>query len=64
MFCDGCGSELQPAQVFCSRCGKQIVGPVSCGSAAIRVAWRVMFTCSAFYGWRYSAFNTLGGLFC
>jgi hypothetical protein len=29
MFCDGCGSEVQPGQAFCSRCGKQIVGSVS-----------------------------------
>ncbi|MFZ0200497.1 MAG: zinc ribbon domain-containing protein [Candidatus Sulfotelmatobacter sp.] len=29
MFCDGCGAEVQRGQAFCSRCGKQIVGPVS-----------------------------------
>lgn len=29
MFCDGCGAAVQPGQAFCSRCGKQIVGPVS-----------------------------------
>src|ERR1700727_399918 len=29
MFCDGCGSAMQAGQGFCSRCGKQIVGPVS-----------------------------------
>jgi hypothetical protein len=29
MFCDGCGTAVQPGQAFCSRCGKQIVGPVS-----------------------------------
>jgi hypothetical protein len=28
MFCDGCGTTVQPGQAFCSRCGKQIVGPV------------------------------------
>jgi hypothetical protein len=28
MFCDGCGSAVQPGQGFCSRCGKQIVGTV------------------------------------
>lgn len=27
MFCDGCGAAVQPGQAFCSRCGKQIVGP-------------------------------------
>lgn len=29
MFCDGCGAAVEPGQAFCSRCGKQIVGPVS-----------------------------------
>ncbi len=28
MFCDGCGAAVQAGQAFCSRCGKQIVGPV------------------------------------
>ncbi len=28
MFCDGCGGAVQPGQSFCSKCGKQIVGPV------------------------------------
>jgi len=26
---DGCGTAVQPGQAFCSRCGKQIVGPVA-----------------------------------
>ena len=29
MFCDGCGASVQPGQGFCSKCGKQIVGPVA-----------------------------------
>ncbi len=29
MFCDGCGAAVQPGQAFCSRCGKQILGPVA-----------------------------------
>ena len=29
MFCDACGTAVQPGQAFCSKCGKQIVGPVS-----------------------------------
>jgi hypothetical protein len=28
MFCDQCGSQLQPAQPKCGRCGKPVVGPV------------------------------------
>jgi hypothetical protein len=29
MFCDRCGAAVQPGQAFCSKCGKQIVGPIS-----------------------------------
>jgi len=29
MFCDGCGAAVQAGQAFCSKCGKQIVGPVA-----------------------------------
>lgn len=28
MYCDGCGTAVQPGQLFCSKCGKQIVGGV------------------------------------
>jgi hypothetical protein len=28
MFCDGCGSAVQPGQPFCASCGKQILGSV------------------------------------
>jgi hypothetical protein len=28
MFCDGCGTAVQPGQEYCSKCGKQVVGPV------------------------------------
>lgn len=26
MFCDGCGAAVQPGQLFCNKCGKQIIG--------------------------------------
>jgi hypothetical protein len=29
MFCDQCGTQLQPAQSNCSRCGKPVLGPAS-----------------------------------
>jgi hypothetical protein len=29
MYCDGCGAVMQAGQVFCSRCGKQVLGPVT-----------------------------------
>jgi hypothetical protein len=28
MFCDQCGTQLQPAQQSCARCGKPVLGPV------------------------------------
>jgi zinc ribbon protein len=31
MFCDKCGSALQANQNFCSRCGKEIAGPMMVG---------------------------------
>ena len=61
MFCDGCGAAVQPGQAFCSRCGKQIVGPVSAVYAMpgrvqqhvhlLGILWLAM-----------SAFNAVGGL--
>jgi len=61
MFCDGCGAAVQPGQAFCSRCGKQIVGPVSVmqpfpgrvqqHANLLGILWLAM-----------SAFNAVGGL--
>src|SRR5579863_7370516 len=61
MFCDGCGTEVQPGQAFCSKCGKQIVGPVSAMQMRpgrvqghlhlLGILWLAM-----------SAFNAVGGL--
>ena len=34
MFCDGCGSAVQAGQGFCSKCGKQILGPVAAAMQA------------------------------
>jgi hypothetical protein len=61
MFCDGCGATVQAGQAFCSRCGKQIVGPVSMvmpypgrvkqHSHLLGILWLAV-----------SAMNTLGGL--
>ncbi len=61
MFCDGCGGAVQPGQAFCSKCGKQIVGPVSVMQALpgrvqahvhlLGLLWLAM-----------SAFNAVGGV--
>lgn len=61
MFCDGCGATVQPGQAFCSKCGKQIVGPVMVMQQRpgrvqghlhlLGILWLAM-----------SAFNTIGGV--
>ncbi len=35
MFCDSCGSTLQAGQGFCTRCGKQVIGPIVAGSGRV-----------------------------
>ena len=62
MFCDGCGSELQPAQVFCSKCGKQIVGTIPTARHYPGRVERHLHLLGILW-LAYSAFNTLGGLF-
>jgi hypothetical protein len=61
MFCDACGNAVQVGQGYCSRCGKQIVGPIAVMQArpgrvqehiqVLAVLWLAM-----------SALNTIGGL--
>ena len=35
MFCDACGAALQPGQGYCTRCGKQVIGPVVAGGGRV-----------------------------
>ncbi len=35
MFCDACGAALQPGQAYCTRCSKQVIGPVVEGSGRV-----------------------------
>ena len=61
MFCDGCGTAVQPGQPFCSRCGKQILGPV----AVIQQRPGRVRTHTQLLGilWlAISAFNTIAGV--
>ena len=61
MFCDGCGAAVQPGQAFCSKCGKQILGPVTVMPPRpgrvqghlqlLGILWLAI-----------SAFNTIGGV--
>jgi hypothetical protein len=61
MFCDGCGSAVQPGQAFCSRCGKQVVGPVTVMQMLPgRVQGHVHLLGIVWLA--ISAFNTIGGV--
>jgi hypothetical protein len=61
MFCDGCGAPVQPGQAYCSRCGKQIIGPVSLAQPRPgRVQEHVRLL--ALLWLAYSAFNTVGAV--
>jgi hypothetical protein len=61
MFCDGCGSAVQPGQSFCSKCGKQIVGPVSLTQPRRgRVQEHVRLL--GLFWLALSAFNTIAGI--
>ena len=35
MFCDACGAALQVGQAYCTRCSKQVIGPVVEGSGRV-----------------------------
>ena len=61
MFCDGCGAPVQTGQVFCSKCGKQIIGPVSFAQPRPgRVQGHVRLV--GLFWLAYSAFNTVGSI--
>jgi len=61
MFCDGCGASVQPGQSFCSKCGKQILGPVTAMQLRPgRVQGHVHLLGILWLA--ISAFNTIGGV--
>lgn len=61
MFCDGCGTAVQPGQSYCGRCGKQIVGPVlALQSRPGRVQSNLHLLGILWLA--ISAFNTIGGV--
>jgi hypothetical protein len=59
MFCDGCGTALQPGQGFCSGCGKTIVGPVTTLRPRRRVRDHIQLV--AIFWFAISAFNAIIG---
>jgi hypothetical protein len=61
MFCDGCGTAVQPGQGFCSHCGKQVLGPVMAMPLRPgRVQGHVHLLGILWLA--ISAFNTIGGV--
>ena len=61
MYCDGCGTMVQLGQEFCSKCGKQIVGPVPVMHLPpSRVQTHVRLLGLLWLA--YSAFNTVGSV--
>jgi hypothetical protein len=61
MYCDGCGTMVQPGQEFCGKCGKQIVGPVPVLQLPpTRVQTHVRLLGLLWLA--YSAFNTVVGV--
>lgn len=61
MFCDGCGTAVQPGQAFCGRCGKSIVGPIAVmQNRPGRVQGHVQLLGILWLA--ISAFNTIGGV--
>ena len=60
MFCDACGTAVQPGQAFCGRCGKQIVGPVTATQRPGRVQGNIQLLGILWLA--ISAFNTIGGV--
>ena len=62
MFCDGCGTAVQPGQAFCSKCGKQIVGPVSVMHAPVPGRVQGHLHLLGIMWLAISAFNAVGGV--
>jgi phage shock protein PspC (stress-responsive transcriptional regulator) len=61
MFCDGCGTTMQPGQAFCSRCGKQIIGPVTVMQPRSGRVQRHLHLLGIFW-FAISAFNSIMGV--
>src|ERR1700732_3459476 len=60
MFCDGCGATVEPGQAFCSRCGKQILGPITAVQPRRRVQGQIQLL--AIFWFAISAFNAICGV--
>lgn len=61
MFCNGCGAPLNPGQRFCSRCGKESLGPIESRQIQ-RGRVREHIRLLGILWMAYSAFSVIGGL--
>jgi len=60
MFCDGCGTALQPGQSFCSGCGKQIMAGMQTHVREDRVRQHIRLLGILWLA--MSAMNAVGGV--
>jgi predicted nucleic acid-binding Zn ribbon protein len=60
MYCDACGTAVHPGQGFCSRCGKQIIGPIASARARRRVQDHIHLL--SIFWFAISAFNSIIGV--
>jgi hypothetical protein len=58
MFCDSCGQVLQAGQGYCTRCGKQVIGPVVAGTGRVARHAHIL----GILWIAYSALSALGGI--
>jgi len=58
MFCDQCGTQLQPGAPRCGSCGKPALGPVELRRSRVREHVRLV----GVLWMAYSALNVIGGL--
>src|SRR5258707_5668009 len=58
MFCDQCGSQLQPAQQSCARCGKPVLGPTAYRRNRVQEHVRLV----GILWMAYSALTAVGGV--
>ncbi len=58
MFCDQCGSQLQPGQPGCGRCGKPVLGPTAYRRNRVQEHVRLV----GILWMAYSALNVVAGV--
>jgi hypothetical protein len=61
MFCDGCGAAVQPGQLFCNTCGKQIIGAAGITQSATGRVQRHSHLLAILW-FAHAAIEAVGGL--